>query len=116
MAYLCVNPDGTELICSVEPIRWCDLRVQTTDKIMSFHDRRTGERYYIREAYGVHEFALYPHAADYWRAEEIIDMSEHVDMSIELPSGSIHRLIGRTLTWEDEPVELNALNDRQICD
>lgn len=25
---------------------------------------------------------------------------------IELPKGSIHKLIGRELTWEDEPVEL----------
>lgn len=25
---------------------------------------------------------------------------------IELPSGSIRKLIGRELTWEDEPVEL----------
>lgn len=26
--------------------------------------------------------------------------------SVELPSGSIEKLIGRKLTWEDEPVEL----------
>lgn len=28
------------------------------------------------------------------------------DQSVELPYGSIQKLIGRTLTWEDEPVEL----------
>lgn len=28
------------------------------------------------------------------------------DHSIQLPSGSIHKLIGRTLTWDYEPVEL----------
>ena len=26
--------------------------------------------------------------------------------SVELPKGSIRKLIGRELTWEDEPVEL----------
>ncbi|MCI9284342.1 MAG: fructan hydrolase [Muribaculaceae bacterium] len=27
---------------------------------------------------------------------------------LELPSGSIRKLIGRELTWEDEPVELKG--------
>lgn len=33
-----------------------------------------------------------------------IDMFE--ESCIELPMGSIKKLIGRELTWEDEPVEL----------
>jgi hypothetical protein len=28
------------------------------------------------------------------------------NIAIELPKGSIKKLIGRELTWEDEPVEL----------
>lgn len=28
------------------------------------------------------------------------------DSAIQLPSGSIKKLIGRELTWEDEPVEI----------
>ena len=28
------------------------------------------------------------------------------DCSIELPSGTIEKIIGRKLTWEDEPVEI----------
>ena len=28
------------------------------------------------------------------------------DYGIELPKGSIKKLIGRELTWEDEPVEI----------
>lgn len=28
------------------------------------------------------------------------------DIAIELPNGSIKKLIGRELTWDDEPVEL----------
>ncbi len=30
---------------------------------------------------------------------------EHSDF-VELPKGSIKKLIGRELTWEDEPIEL----------
>ena len=29
-----------------------------------------------------------------------------VDMTLVLPKGSIYKLIGRELTWDDEPVEL----------
>ncbi len=30
---------------------------------------------------------------------------------VELPKGSIEKLIGRKLTWEDEPVELKEENE-----
>ena len=60
MAYLCVNPDGEELIFSDLPKRgkW------------------------------------------YW------EYNWSNDVCVELPHGSIAKLIGRELTWEDEPVEL----------
>lgn len=31
--------------------------------------------------------------------------------AIELPSGSIKELIGRDLTWDDEPIELKNINN-----
>ena len=31
---------------------------------------------------------------------------EMVNMMIDLPKGTIKKLIGKELTWEDEPVEL----------
>lgn len=34
------------------------------------------------------------------------DPSFHDPSFVELPKGSIAKLIGRELTWEDEPVEL----------
>ncbi len=37
---------------------------------------------------------------DVWRCDG------QLDSMIELPTGSIARLIGRELTWDDEPVEL----------
>lgn len=39
-----------------------------------------------------------------WVAEE--NLPEYYRDMIELPHGSIKKLIGRKLTWEDEPVEL----------
>lgn len=39
---------------------------------------------------------------DRWRCEG------ESDSMIELPKGSIRKLIGRELTWKDEPVELNG--------
>lgn len=40
--------------------------------------------------------------APYYNPDEGVE-----DISVELPKGSIKKLIGRELTWEDEPVELS---------
>lgn len=34
------------------------------------------------------------------------EYESYCDYSIILPSGSINKLIGRSLTWEDKPIEL----------
>lgn len=45
-----------------------------------------------------------------WREDEFwlpnYDKHGEIYPCIELPSGSIAKLIGRELTWEDEPYEL----------
>ncbi len=43
-------------------------------------------------------------------SEEVYVESElgSVSIEIELPRGSIHSLIGKELTWDDEPVELKV--------
>lgn len=41
--------------------------------------------------------------ADLWVCHRVLDSC------IELPKGSIKKLIGRTLTWDDEPVELKEV-------
>ena len=38
--------------------------------------------------------------------EECWDYDPHNDVCIELPKGTIKKILGRELTWEDEPVEL----------
>ncbi len=63
MAWLAVDKNGTECICSTKPYRdWVDFM---------------------------------------WCIENIFD-----SCAIRLPKGSIEKLIGRELTWNDKPVEL----------
>lgn len=42
---------------------------------------------------------------NYWVDEQFFGEG-YYDSDISLPKGSIKKLIGRDLTWEDEPVEL----------
>lgn len=42
---------------------------------------------------------------EYWSDDEVSDYGNE-DTGISLPKGSIKKLIGRDLSWEDEPVEL----------
>ena len=48
---------------------------------------------------------------DYWQDDEVYwEVRGYTtcakDYSIVLPNGTIEKLIGRKLTWEDEPIEL----------
>lgn len=47
----------------------------------------------------------------FWSCIEVVENDggwyrDEVDLEVELPSGSIEKLIGRPLTWKDEPVEI----------
>lgn len=42
---------------------------------------------------------------EYW-SDENSNEYDNEDTGIALPKGTIKKLIGKTLTWEDEPVEL----------
>lgn len=84
MAVVAVNKDGTEVI-GEELIR-CGF-----DK----HHWFTPKRYLSKDE----EATIWGYVYD--------DPDEGFrDISIELPNGTIKKLIGRELTWEDEPVEL----------
>lgn len=37
---------------------------------------------------------------------KVLEKDFDEDCSIEIPSGTIEKIIGRKLTWEDEPVEI----------
>ena len=86
MAWLAVNKDGTEVICKDEPRRW------------GFIDYRYAREYELRK---MSETDL-----SFWEDQEILNMYDEISYIIELPRGSIKRLIGRELTWDDEPVEI----------
>ena len=60
MAWLCVDKDGTEVVCAAQPIRL---------------------------------------SIGMWSAKNMND-------EVELPIGSIEKLIGRTISWEDEPIKI----------
>lgn len=42
---------------------------------------------------------------DYYR-DEAVESEDFTDYGVELPSDADVRLIGRHITWEDEPVEI----------
>lgn len=87
MAYLAVNKDGSEIICPNEPERVPKNKKKEWNK-----EKRRWEY--------VGELCL-------WEECEIIDMgAAYVYYDIGLPQGSIEKLIGRKLTWEDDPVEI----------
>ena len=48
-------------------------------------------------------------------SEEVYIESEqgYVPIEIELPKGSVYKLLGKELTWDDEPVELQTETERR---
>ena len=78
MAWVAVNKDGKEGIFGYKPYR--------KDPVKSIYKLWEPE---------------------YW-SDEDVDRYGNEDTRIELPKGSIKKLIGRELSWENEPVELKA--------
>ena len=84
MAYLAVNKDGTEWISEEMLIRWPyiekeDKRIKTRKQILTKDDQYAWTWPYNTEEGG---------------------------QMVMLPKGSIEKLIGRTLNWEDEPYDI----------
>lgn len=87
MAYLTVNKDGTELISEEMLERWPyiekeDRRIKNRKQILSKDDQYAW---------------VWPY------------MSEDGGQVVMLPKGSIEKLIGRKLTWEDEPYKMDEV-------
>ena len=51
-------------------------------------------------------FLYKPSRTNYNTWTDRINSIRREDSGIDIPKGSIKKLIGRELTWEDEPVEL----------
>lgn len=103
MAYLCVNKDGQELICQDTPKRWGYMRKDNT-RFGRYKDKETGQRYNMVPCETKNEVQKL--GASYWRDIYTDPECNDIELHIELPAGSIERLIGRVLTWDDEPVEI----------
>lgn len=103
MAWLCVNKDGQELICQNEPERWGDI-TKETESPFGHLDKVTGKRYITNPAKVWQVKNLKFEELSYWVDCEYFGYYDFYD--IMLPEGSIEKLIGRKLTWEDNPVEL----------
>ena len=87
MAWLCVDENGEHIFCE-EPLRG------RTQKYVSFY----------------RELLIRQQSSKLWyaNADDIDDVGFiiYAEECIDLPKGSIKKLIGRELSWQDEPVEL----------
>ena len=86
MALLAVNKDGTEVIGN--------------SLIKAYYTNKNS--LVLEGDYFNMDKTRYTHYVDpYYNPDEGVE-----DVSIVLPAGSIEKLIGRKLTWEDEPIEI----------
>ena len=81
MAYLTVNKDGTECISEEELIRWPPIEKE---------DKRLKKRKQILSKDDQYAWC-WPYS------------TEEGGQMVYLPKGSIEKLIGKKLTWDDEP-------------
>ena len=88
MAWLAVDKDGTEKIFNVKPSKGNTQKDK--NHVWGTYVGENYEKWYLK-----HD----------GRNEDIGD-AYYQGHSIELPKGTINKLIGRNLTWEDEPVKL----------
>ena len=118
MAFLAVNKDGTEIISDYGLYRngyynrYTNCKPMNCDKCFYYNriDCKTdeeGKRYKI-------EIYNYPPKIDKEKAIDLLSFWDNfefdpdgnkLDFIVSLPKGSIKKLIGRELTWEDEPYE-----------
>ena len=85
MAWLAVDKDGTELIFESHPLRAGAEKTEYSEKLIN---RNQTEGCWYGKIINVTDY----------------DTFEYYDEPIELPKGTIQKLIGRELTWKDETV------------
>lgn len=90
MAWVAVDKDRTEKIFSSIPVR----REEITRGLVGYI------RNMVRGAYTKNDYKKW---ACMWSTDANDPLPE---CAIKLPKGTIKKLIGRDLSWQDEPVEL----------
>lgn len=86
MCYVFVDKDGTEKISNTEPIRRKWIRSVWWQSTRVFYKKNQRNKW--ADAFSTDENDAMPF------------------MGVILPKGSIEKLIGKRLTWNDEPVKL----------
>jgi hypothetical protein len=89
MPYLAVNKDGTEKIYDYEIERLVGLGKSDTDQLISYENLGKSDFWTMKNTKGYD----FPKCGIF-------------DVSIELPKGSIKKLTGIDLTWDDEPIKI----------
>ena len=94
MAWLAVDKDGREEIHSIMPIRHSILcnNISLTSQLGVRVDNTN--------------YGLKFMPAEWLSESEPCDCGDIINSAIALPKGSIKKLIGKELTWEDEPYYL----------
>lgn len=86
MAWLAVNKDGSEVI---------------GNSLIKAYYTNKNSLVLKGDYYNMDETKYTDYVDPYYNPDEGVE-----DVSIKLPAGTIEKLIGRKLTWEDEPVEI----------
>lgn len=91
MAWLAVDSNGQEIICDHELRRFINknYELRRTDYCCRYEDILNKN----------------PHWTPKIKSEDCPDLGKLIPI-IKLPKGSIKKLIGKEITWEDEPVEI----------
>ena len=97
MAWVAVNLDGTEVISQVE--------IERNSEIYKIKDRIWTIREEIDFENGAREWLIYVSKDEYRRNGSSFGYFNKNSI-IKLPQGTIEKIIGRVLTWDDEPVEI----------
>lgn len=87
MAWLAVNKDGTEAVYDYELERLIGLATKNSNQLITYNDMGKSDFWTMKKPNGDFTFGKFQNR-------------------IILPKGSIQKLIGRNLTWDDEPVSL----------
>lgn len=120
MAYLAVNKDGSEIIseyelyrngfkkvikpCYPERCEKCTYRKLIHHCKIDEDGRRYDYEHYSRPPKMDKETAI--EKLSFWDNYEYDPECNEVDFTVSLPKGSIKKLIGRELTWKDDPFEI----------
>ena len=122
MAYLAVNKDGTEIISEYslyrngyynrykkcDPVK-CDKCFYSSSRLSCKIDKdgkRYSEEIYDSPPKMNREKAV--EVLSFWDNFEFDPDCNRLDYTVILPKGSIQKLIGRELTWEDEPYDVSG--------